>query len=126
MRINAQDARGLYTTEVDASDRGARSHLELSTGSYAEYHRESAELSESVMGELADGTGGTFFHNSNDLQGGLEQLMIGPEYLYLLEFSLADVKRDASYHPLSVKVNRGGLHVQARRGYFAPRRAKKN
>jgi VWFA-related protein len=64
VRINALDARGLYTTEVDASDRGARSHLELSTGSYAEYHRESAELSESVMGELADGTGGTFFHNS--------------------------------------------------------------
>jgi VWFA-related protein len=125
VRVSALDARGLYTTEIDASERGARSQLALMNGSDANYHRDTADLAGNVMGELADGTGGTFFHNSNDLQGGLQHLVEGPEYLYVLEFSLADAKRDGSYHALSVKVNRSGVNLQARRGYFAPKPAKK-
>jgi hypothetical protein len=61
VRINALDARGLYSTEVDASERGARSQLALVNGLDQAYHRETAELAGAVMGELADGTGGTFF-----------------------------------------------------------------
>jgi hypothetical protein len=55
----------------------------------------------------------------------MQQLVAGPEYLYVLEFSLHDVKRDGAYHPLKVKVNRPGLKLQARHGYFAPKAAKK-
>jgi VWFA-related protein len=123
--ISALDARGLYTTEIDASERGAQSQLALMKGSDQEYHRESAEGAGNVLGELADGTGGSYFHNSNDLFGGLQHLVAGPEYLYVLEFSLDDVKRDGAYHPLKVKVNRPGLKLQARHGYFAPKPAKK-
>jgi VWFA-related protein len=118
--INTLDARGLYTTEIGADERGARSGLELLNGLAAEHHRETIQRAENVLGELADGTGGTYFHNNNDLQSGLQQLMAGPEYLYVLEFSLDGVKRDESYHALSVKVNRPGVTVQARSGYFAP------
>lgn len=117
--INTLDARGLYTTEIDADDRGARSQMELLNGLATEYHRETLQSAENVLGELANGTGGAYFHNNNDLVGGLQQLMAGPEYLYVLEFSLDGVKRDESYHALSVKVNRAGVSVQARRGYFA-------
>ena len=117
--INTLDARGLYTTEIDADDRGARSQMELLNGLATEYHRETLQSAENVLGELANGTGGASFHNNNDLVGGLQQLMAGPEYLYVLEFSLDGVKRDESYHALSVKVNRAGVSVQARRGYFA-------
>ena len=77
------------------------------------------------MAELADGTGGTYFHNSNDLQGGLQKLMTAPAYVYVIELSLANVKMDGTYHPLDVKVNRKGLNLQARRGYFAPQPARK-
>ncbi len=124
--ISALDARGLYTTGIDASQRGARSQVELQNGMAQEYHRDSAEHSGNILGELADGTGGTYFHNSNDLQGGLQQLMAGPEFLYLLEFSLADVKHDGSFHGLSVKVSHAGASVQARRGYFAPKTSKES
>jgi VWFA-related protein len=124
--ISALDARGLYTTGIDASQRGARSQVELQNGMAQEYHRDSAEHSGNILGELADGTGGTYFHNSNDLQGGLQQLMAGPEFLYLLEFSLADVKHDGSFHGLSVKVSHAGANVQARRGYFAPKTSKES
>ena len=72
--VSALDARGLYTTEIDASERGARSPMELANGMAVEYHSDSAERPGNVLGELADGTCGTYFHNSNDLQGGLQQL----------------------------------------------------
>ena len=76
------------------------------------------------MAELADGSGGTYFHNSNDLEGGFKQLTAAPEYLYLLEFSVKNVKQDGTYHRLKVKATGEGLHLQARRGYFAPKAAK--
>jgi VWFA-related protein len=72
------------------------------------------------MAEFADGTGGTYFHNNNDLAGGLQNLTAAPEYVYLLEFSLEHVKPDGAYHRLKVKVDRNGLQLKARRGYFAP------
>jgi len=118
--ISALDARGLYTTEIDASERGGSSAHDLMTGQHAQYHSDTMTLNAEVMSELADGTGGTFFHNSNDLEGGLKGLAQGPEYSYLLEFSPEKFKPDGSYHRLKVKVNQDGLKVQARRGYFAP------
>jgi len=122
--ISALDVRGLYTTELDASQRGTSSGRSMMTGSEARYHRESLSLNEDVMAELAEGTGGTFFHNSNDLEGGLLKLTAAPECVYLLELSLENVKRDGTYHPLKVKVDQDGFKLQARRGYFAPAPAK--
>ncbi len=123
--ISALDARGLYTTEIDASENGAHTMQALATGHESDYHRNTMTFAENVMAELADGTGGTYFHNSNDLQSGLQRLTAAPEYVYILELSLANVKMDGTYHPLKVKVNRNGLSLQARRGYFAPQPPKK-
>jgi VWFA-related protein len=118
--ISALDARGLYTTEIDASERGGSSARDLMTGQHAEDHAEMMSLNEDVMSELADGTGGTFFHNSNDLESGLKSLAQGPEYMYLLEFSPEKFKPDGSYHRLKVRLDQSGFKVQARQGYFAP------
>jgi VWFA-related protein len=118
--ISAMDARGLYTTEIDASERGGSSAQDLITGQHSQYHSDAMKRNEDVMAELADGTGGTYFHNSNDLQGGFKSLTEAPEYVYLLEFSLENVKPDGAYHRLKVKVDKDGLKLQARRGYFTP------
>jgi VWFA-related protein len=118
--INALDAKALYITEIDASERGAGSEYALATGNESQSRRESLSLSENVMAEFADGTGGTYFHNSNDLAGGLQNLTAAPEFVYLLEFSLEHVKSDGAYHRLKVKVDRDGLQLKTRRGYFAP------
>jgi VWFA-related protein len=123
--VSTLDARGLYSTELDASQRGASTAYDLMSGSVSENHRNSMSQSEAVMAELADGTGGTFFHNRNDLENGFKQLTMGPEFLYLLEFSPKDVRQDGSYHSLTVKVGRDGLKLQARRGYFAAKPTKK-
>jgi VWFA-related protein len=119
--ISAIDARGLYTTGIDASERGGSSNQDLITGQHAQYHANAMYFDEDVMAELADGTGGTFFHNSNDLEGGFKSLTQAPECVYLLEFSPKKVKPDGAYHPLKVKVDRRDLKLQARRGYFAPK-----
>jgi len=38
----------------------------------------------------ADGTGGTYFHNNNDLENGLKSLAASPEVVYLLALSLKE------------------------------------
>jgi VWFA-related protein len=122
--ISSLDPRGLYTTEIGASERspslGGQS-LQLNSG----YRRTSMESSENAMSSLANGTGGTYFHNSNDLNAGFKSLTEVPEYLYLLEISLNNVKPDGAYHPLKVKVDRADITVEARRGYFMPKPEKK-
>ncbi len=117
--INAVDARGLYTATAEASDRNRGSARAERTA--LQNRGYSMTLSEDVMAEFADGTGGAFFHNSNDLEGGLQALTVVPEYVYLLELSLQNVKQNGEYHPLKVTVDQDGLKVVARRGYFAPK-----
>lgn len=122
--ISSLDARGLYTTEIGATERspslGGQS-MQVNSG----YRRTSMESSENAMSSLAAGTGGTYFHNNNDLNAGFKSLTETPEYLYLLEISLDDVKPDGAFHPLKVKVDRADIMVEARRGYFMPKPEKK-
>jgi VWFA-related protein len=122
--ISALDARGLYTTELGASERGPDSKMAFETDYESQSHRTSVALNEDVMAELADGSGGTYFHDSNDLEAGFKDLAAAPEYVYILELSLGGVKPDGTYHRLKVKVDRDGLQLQARRGYFAPKPGK--
>ena len=108
--ISTLSARGLYTTSQTAGNDFSSKYslLDLS-------------WTESSLSEYADGTGGTFFHNSNDLETGFKSLAEGPESVYLLELSLDNAKPDGASHNLKVKVDRAGLQIQARRGYFIPR-----
>jgi VWFA-related protein len=122
--INTLDARGLYAGNVDASQGGSTVFLGQLTGQTSQNHLNVMQESENALSEMANGTGGTFFHNNNDLGGGLESLMAPPEVEYLLEISLKDIKPTGTYHALQVKVDRAGVHVEARRGYFAPKNAR--
>jgi VWFA-related protein len=115
--IDALDARGLYTTNVgaDVTTRVDPASQRL----IDRYRSESMEANSDVMEELADGTGGNFFHNNNDLEAGFKTLISGEEYRYLLTFSPVNTKRGA-HHSLKVKVNRADVTVQARRSYSVP------
>ena len=120
--VNTIDMRGLYGMPgTDASQRGAASDA---GGYLMQAESSAASQADDVLGELADGTGGTFFHNDNDLKGGLNLLAARPEILYVLGFSPDDLKSDGSYHPLKVKVrNLRNVTLQVRRGYWAPNHA---
>ena len=120
--VNALDSRGLYTLagdvsqppiNVDPAATGIRQMTEISN----------ASANSDIMAELASATGGTFFHNDNGLREGLKQLAAQPEYIYVLGFAPQNLKMDGSYHALKVSLKtQGGLEMQARRGYYAPKR----
>jgi hypothetical protein len=115
--INTIDMRGLFTT-IPGGPAEQKYHDALSS----QYDREAATQADDILAELADGTGGTFFHNDNRLKEGLNQLAARPEYLYVLGFSPGNLKYDGSYHALKVTLRSyPGLTLQARRGYWAPR-----
>jgi VWFA-related protein len=115
--ISALDARGLYTTSFNASDNLRGRDPNQVSG----YRQSSMKLAENSMGELADGTGGAFFHNRNDLDAGFKAITQPPESIYMLELSLDGVKANGTYHHLLVKIDREGTVVQTRRGYFIPK-----
>lgn len=120
--ISALNARGLYTI-IPGGD-ASQSVGNLGTlATRSQYQQSAAMAEEDVMGELADGTGGVFFHNSNDLEAGLRRVDTPPEYYYMLGFSPENLKFDGSYHNLKVTLAKTykGFAIQARRGYYAPK-----
>lgn len=116
--ISSLNVRGLFTTNMDASQQGAYSSQVQ--GLVSRYYEESALATEDVLAEMAEGTGGTFFHNSNDLNEGFARVAAAPEVSYVLGFSPLIMKPDGSFHRLKINlVNRKDLNMQARRGYYS-------
>ncbi len=115
--ISALDARGLYN--IDSV--GSRSR------SGTEYRRQAAAVNAELLTTLADSTGGTFFHNSNDFDAGFGRVSEIPEYSYVLGFAPSDQELDGRFHPLSVKISNtdGKIEVRARKGYYATPRPSK-
>jgi hypothetical protein len=89
-------------------------------------YRTEAQFAQSqILDELAAGTGGTFFHNRNDLDEGLRRAVVAPPFSYLLGFSPQNLKVDGRYHILKVSLaGKQKFTVQARHGYYAPRTIK--
>jgi VWFA-related protein len=121
--VNTIDMRGLFTT-IPGGDASQKGYSSIAAGFFVSADLAAATQADDILGELADGTGGKFFHNDNDLKGGLNQLASRPEYLYVLGFSAQDLKYDGSYHNLKVTVrNVASPVIQVRRGYWAPNHA---
>ncbi len=118
--INTLDARGLYTPGPDVSQ--TRQPLPTISGRIEQYRIAEQEANEVLLADLADATGGTFFHHNNDLDEGFRRLAAPPEVSYLLGFAPQNLKLNGSYHNLKVKLKPPAKgSVQARKGYFAPK-----
>lgn len=121
--IGALDARGLYTDSTFAASARPASTPQMNILK-TQYDIEAARENADILAELADGTGGTFVQNTNDFDEAYRRLAAAPEYLYMLGFSPQGLKMDGSFHILKIAVqNVKGTTVQARRGYYAPKRA---
>jgi VWFA-related protein len=120
--INTIDARGLYTPELmgDISERA--SYNPLTVGVESLYRTQAQFAQQEVLSDLALGTGGTFFHNRNDVAEGMKEAGAAPEVSYLLGFSPQNLKIDGRFHELKVTLtSKRKATIQARRGYYAPR-----
>jgi VWFA-related protein len=122
--ISTLDARELYTGMPDISRQGPNNPI--SANLMSSIDRQTASAQADVLAEMASGTGGTFFQNSNDLDEGFRRTAAAPEYMYVLGFSPQNLKMDGSFHALKVSLKNPNsqtltaLGVNARRGYYAP------
>lgn len=122
--ISALDARGLYIAGPEADISKGIPPNPSSATQEVQYQIDGASADSGIMAELADGTGGSFFQNSNDFNDGFRRLASTPEYYYLLGFSPQKLKLNGRYHKLKVTLDTPEkFSVQARRGYFAPKQA---
>ena len=73
------------------------------------------------LGELAQGTGGLIFDNTNNLRTGFDRVESDLRNYYLIGYTPTNSTYDGTFRKIEVKVNRPGLTVAARKGYFAVR-----
>lgn len=128
--ISSLDARGLYVVIPggDASQAGQADHSlrgdAFTVGSRTQFDMQSASAESDILAVLANGTGGTFFQNNNDMNDGLRRVADPPEYWYVIGFTPQNLKNDGKFHTLRVSLaNHQKYELQARRGYYAPRKA---
>lgn len=118
--INTLDIRGLYTEVPDVSIE--RLPSPTVSGVVQQYDINEHQQDSEILADFADATGGTFFHNNNDLREGFQRLTSPPEYSYVLAFTPQNLKLDGKFHKLKItlKAPAEGT-IQARKGYYAPK-----
>jgi VWFA-related protein len=120
--VNTIDARGLYTPDLGGDIASPRRDTGITAGIKSMY-RQSAQFAQAdVLAQLADGTGGTFFHNRNDIDRGMIEAGSAPAFTYVLGFSPQNMKYDGKYHTIKVSFSAKQKYaLQARHGYFSPK-----
>src|SRR3984885_12796714 len=122
--ISSLDPRGLPTIApaVEASRGSMPGSMGTSSGAMHRMDQNREVLAGDVLAQVAEGTGGEYFHNNNDLRAGFGRLAGSPG-AYILAFAPKDLKPDGKLHQLKVTLaeRKTGYSIQARRSYFAPR-----
>ncbi len=121
--ISSLDPRGLpvLMRQVDASLQYIPSGG-AAAGAMHRVDQNREVVAGDVLAQVAEGTGGEFFHNNNDLKAGFGRLAGSPGS-YILAFAPKDLKPDGKFHQLKVTLAEkvSAYSIQARRGYFASR-----
>lgn len=120
--INTLDSQGLVAEAPDGDASVTHDTLDLS-GQRMQFQSASRIVNQDVLSALASDTGGAFFHDNNDLDGGFRKLASPPGAYYVLAFSPLSMKYDGRFHKLKVQLDDRTLSLEARRGYYAPRKA---
>jgi VWFA-related protein len=128
--ISTLDARGLYVVVPfgDASQSGRPDvnfpGQTIATVPRSQLDSASAFAQADLLAILANSTGGTFFHNSNDMDEGFRRVADAPEFFYVLGFTPQNLKMDGKFHALKVNLKvHEKYDLQVRRGYYAPNHA---
>ena len=71
---------------------------------------------------FAESTGGRAFVNTNDPASHVDGAFLESSTYYLVGFQSSDPGTDGGFRKIEVKVNRPGLEVRTRAGYYAPKK----
>jgi VWFA-related protein len=121
LAIYSVDTRGLQAVSPlgDASTgslrgTGAFSGAALTNNMNANF------ATQEVMGTLSSDTGGKAFFDSNDFAPAFAQVQRDSSAYYAIGFHSANPMRDGRFRKLVIKVNRPGIKLEYRPGYYAP------
>ena len=73
----------------------------------------------SSLGQLADQTGGFNIADTNNLKGGLSRIDEDLRFHYVISYAPKNASYDGRFRKIAVKVDKAGVEVQARKGYYA-------
>jgi VWFA-related protein len=118
------DAQGLVGSSLaDAQFTGRTTAGRMMTGAQlaSEAQRRGNTITDSHFSAqmLADGTGGLSFYNRNDLDTAVTKSVADGAVYYALSYSPDDKNWNGQYRKIEVKVNRPGVELRYRKGYFA-------
>jgi VWFA-related protein len=105
--IHTVDVSGLTADKGDVGQSAGTADARPATGQQS-------------LTQIAAGTGGRFFKNTNDLGRVLADILESSRRYYILAFEPPGGKGPGRFHKLKVRVEGKGLAVSHRRGYFEP------
>jgi hypothetical protein len=100
--------RQIPTTRFEVEQREYAERVEVLARSYRDFNR-----------VFADNTGGKASFNTNEFDTGVAQIIRETGSFYLLGYRQPSQADDGRFRRIQVRVNRPGMTVNARRGYFA-------
>ena len=115
------DARGLMTSPVfDASVSGSK--FAKNPGAFAaanaKFLQQTAE-EHMTMAQIAESTGGRAFYNTNGLSQAVTKAIDSGSNYYTISYSPTNMKWDGGFRKIEIRVNKPGLTLAYRRGYYA-------
>jgi len=121
LAIYSVDTRGLQAVSPlgDASTGSLRGAGAYNGGALLNNMNQNFATQE-VMATLSSDTGGKAFFDSNDFAPAFAQVQRDTSAYYAIGFHSSNPARDGRYRKLTVKVDRPGLKLEYRPGYYAP------
>ena len=121
LAIYSVDTRGLQavTPLGDASTGSLRGSGGFNGGALMN-NMNANFASQEVMATLSSDTGGKAFFDSNDFAPAFAQVQRDNSEYYAVGFYSSNPARDGKYRKLTIKVNRPGIKIEYRPGYYAP------
>ena len=114
------DSNGQYLGRT-VTGRGIGSSLERNEGYGKELDKSTDDMfnSHTTMNELADRTGGKAYYNRNDVTNAISKSIDDGASYYTLGYYPDNKNWNGAFRKIHVKVNRPGVKVRYRAGYFA-------
>jgi VWFA-related protein len=121
LAIYSVDTRGLQAIGPlgDASTGSVRGSGAFNGGALTN-NMNANFASQEVMASLSTDTGGKAFFDSNDFAPAFAQVQRDTSAYYAVGFHSSNPLRDGRYRKLTIKVNRPGVKLEYRPGYYAP------
>ena len=121
LAVYSVDTRGLQavTPFGDASTGNLRGTSAFNGASLTNNMNQNFATQE-VMGTLSSDTGGKAFFDSNDFAPAFAQVQKDTSAYYAIGFHSTNPARDGRYRKLTIRINRPGIKLEYRPGYYAP------